>query len=156
MNPAASQGHDHLVIEELAVGIDDVRDFLLDLSNFGRWTAHQTLLQRNDGMWFERLLEDDIPVSVDEPKRGQIDFTWHVNEERLIVTFALATSGLGTRISVRLPSGLAPEQRRQAEEALRAELVLLRRELGESVAAETWRAARDHVARFHLEVFGHP
>ena len=142
------------VVAQLPVGVDVLRNFLLDLSNLGRWTAHQTLLQRSDGSWIERRLEDDVGVTVEESTPGNIHFSWHVNELAWTVTFELVANGDGTQMSVSLPPGLDVEQRKKGEDALRAEIILLRQELGDDVSVETWRAARDHVARFHVEVYG--
>ena len=140
---------------ELAVEAEHVMEVLSDPARLTAWTAHQTLMRTAEGHWVERRLAGDVPLEVSPDEQG-VTYTWHTAGAPFSIRFHVASISGGTAVRVPIPSGLEPERARRTASVISAELRLLASELGLPVEAQDKEAARQEVARFHLEVYARP
>ena len=140
---------------EWPVEAEQVLAVLSDPARLPAWTAHQTLMRTADGHWVERRLAGDVPLEVAPDEQG-VTYTWHTAGAPFSIRFHVASISGGTGVRVPIPPGLGPERAQRTASVIAAELRLLAGELGLQVEAQEQEAARQEVARFHLEVYARP
>lgn len=140
---------------EWPVEAEQVLAVMSDPARLPAWTAHQTLMRTAQGQWVERRLAGDVPLEVMADGEG-VTFTWHTAGAPFSIRFHVASAPSGTDVRVPIPTGLGPERAKRTASVISAELRLLASELGLPVEPHEKEAARQEVARFHLEVYARP